>query len=74
MCPSLSVSGSGKSGKLTIVKQMKIIHHNGYKEDLELGIFILVFYICGRFVPYLVCGLVVAIPEKAIPEHDAHLH
>lgn len=27
------VAGSGESGKSTIVKQMKIIHQNGYSED-----------------------------------------
>ena len=30
--------GSGESGKSTIVKQMKIIHQNGYKPD-ELMLF-----------------------------------
>ena len=27
------VVGSGESGKSTIVKQMKIIHQNGYSKD-----------------------------------------
>src|SRR6202012_3238284 len=35
-CP-LTVPGSGESGKSTIVKQMKIIHQNGYTvEELTL--------------------------------------
>ncbi|KAJ3476067.1 hypothetical protein NLI96_g11417 [Meripilus lineatus] len=36
--------GSGESGKSTIVKQMKIIHHNGYKEDSERLLFKLTIY------------------------------
>jgi hypothetical protein len=28
-----SISGSGESGKTTIVKQMKIIHQNGFTRD-----------------------------------------
>ncbi|KAG8974264.1 Guanine nucleotide-binding protein alpha-2 subunit [Tulasnella sp. 425] len=35
--------GSGESGKSTIVKQMKIIHQNGYTPD-ELAVFRLVVY------------------------------
>ena len=35
--------GSGESGKSTIVKQMKIIHQNGYTRD-ELLVFRLVVY------------------------------
>lgn len=35
--------GSGESGKSTIVKQMKIIHQNGYTSD-ELAVFRLVVY------------------------------
>ena len=31
-------TGSGESGKSTIVKQMKIIHQNGYTHD-ELGLY-----------------------------------
>ena len=36
-------TGSGESGKSTIVKQMKIIHQNGYTRD-ELLVFRLVVY------------------------------
>jgi guanine nucleotide-binding protein subunit alpha len=35
--------GSGESGKSTIVKQMKIIHQNGYNRD-ELVTFRIVVY------------------------------
>lgn len=31
--PRLTSAGSGESGKSTIVKQMKIIHQNGYSKD-----------------------------------------
>lgn len=34
----VSVTGSGESGKSTIVKQMKIIHQNGYTVD-ELALY-----------------------------------
>lgn len=37
------VAGSGESGKSTIVKQMKIIHQNGYSKD-ELLLFRLTIY------------------------------
>jgi hypothetical protein len=36
--------GSGESGKSTIVKQMKIIHQNGYSKD-ELLMFRLIVYV-----------------------------
>jgi len=36
--PLLTCSGSGESGKSTIVKQMKIIHQNGYTVD-ELSMY-----------------------------------
>lgn len=36
--------GSGESGKSTIVKQMKIIHQNGYTKD-ELLMFRLIVYV-----------------------------
>lgn len=36
-------SGSGESGKSTIVKQMKIIHQNGYTPQ-ELGLYRLTIY------------------------------
>lgn len=36
--PSLSLSGAGESGKSTVVKQMKIIHGDGYNKD-ELASF-----------------------------------
>jgi guanine nucleotide-binding protein G(i) subunit alpha len=35
--------GSGESGKSTIVKQMKIIHQNGYTQD-ELSLYRLTIY------------------------------
>ena len=43
--PSLTVGipGSGESGKSTIVKQMKIIHQNGYTPE-ELAVFRMVVY------------------------------
>lgn len=37
------VTGSGESGKSTIVKQMKIIHQNGYTKD-ELALYRLTIY------------------------------
>lgn len=37
------VKGSGESGKSTIVKQMKIIHQNGYTQQ-ELGLYRLTIY------------------------------
>jgi guanine nucleotide-binding protein G(i) subunit alpha len=36
-------TGSGESGKSTIVKQMKIIHQNGYTQD-ELSLYRLTIY------------------------------
>lgn len=39
----MSVLGSGESGKSTIVKQMKIIHQNGYTKD-ELALYRLTIY------------------------------
>jgi guanine nucleotide-binding protein G(i) subunit alpha len=36
-------AGSGESGKSTIVKQMKIIHQNGYTQD-ELALYRLTIY------------------------------
>lgn len=36
-------TGSGESGKSTIVKQMKIIHQNGYTKD-ELALYRLTIY------------------------------
>ena len=36
-------AGSGESGKSTIVKQMKIIHQNGYTQQ-ELGLYRLTIY------------------------------
>ena len=39
----LSWTGSGESGKSTIVKQMKIIHQNGYTRD-ELALYRLTIY------------------------------
>jgi guanine nucleotide-binding protein G(i) subunit alpha len=36
-------AGSGESGKSTIVKQMKIIHQNGYTQD-ELSLYRLTIY------------------------------
>ena len=38
-----SLSGSGESGKSTIVKQMKIIHQNGYTQE-ELALYRLTIY------------------------------
>ena len=38
-----SILGSGESGKSTIVKQMKIIHQNGYTVD-ELALYRLTIY------------------------------
>ncbi len=38
-----SAEGSGESGKSTIVKQMKIIHQNGYTKD-ELALYRLTIY------------------------------
>lgn len=32
-CMDADISGSGESGKSTIVKQMKIIHQNGYSRE-----------------------------------------
>jgi guanine nucleotide-binding protein G(i) subunit alpha len=40
----LTLSGSGESGKSTIVKQMKIIHQNGYSKE-ELYQFRLIVYV-----------------------------
>jgi G-protein alpha subunit len=42
-CTDTLCIGSGESGKSTIVKQMKIIHQNGYTRD-ELLVFRLVVY------------------------------
>jgi guanine nucleotide-binding protein G(i) subunit alpha len=39
----LTAAGSGESGKSTIVKQMKIIHQNGYSVD-ELNMYRLTIY------------------------------
>lgn len=39
----LSLTGSGESGKSTVVKQMKIIHQGGYGKD-ELALFRLTVY------------------------------
>lgn len=39
----IRVTGSGESGKSTIVKQMKIIHQNGYSKD-ELLLFKVTVY------------------------------
>ena len=39
----LWITGSGESGKSTIVKQMKIIHQNGYTKD-ELALYRLTIY------------------------------
>lgn len=39
----LTKTGSGESGKSTIVKQMKIIHQNGYTHD-ELSLYRLTIY------------------------------
>ena len=39
----ISSTGSGESGKSTIVKQMKIIHQNGYTVD-ELALYRLTIY------------------------------
>jgi guanine nucleotide-binding protein G(i) subunit alpha len=39
----LTRTGSGESGKSTIVKQMKIIHQNGYTRD-ELALYRLTIY------------------------------
>lgn len=39
----ISFQGSGESGKSTIVKQMKIIHQNGYTVD-ELALYRLTIY------------------------------
>jgi guanine nucleotide-binding protein G(i) subunit alpha len=36
-------AGSGESGKSTVVKQMKIIHQNGYSRD-ELMLFKVTIY------------------------------
>ena len=38
-----SITGSGESGKSTIVKQMKIIHQNGYSAE-ELAMYRLTVY------------------------------
>lgn len=38
-----TATGSGESGKSTIVKQMKIIHQNGYSRD-EMLLFRLTIY------------------------------
>jgi guanine nucleotide-binding protein G(i) subunit alpha len=35
---NIALAGSGESGKSTIVKQMKIIHQNGYTND-ELALY-----------------------------------
>jgi hypothetical protein len=45
--------GSGESGKSTIVKQMKIIHQNGYSQD-ELLLFRLT--ICKSTSPLSHCA------------------
>lgn len=47
-------TGSGESGKSTIVKQMKIIHQNGYSRD-ELLMFRLTIYksACARSIACL---------------------
>lgn len=42
-CLLTSYAGSGESGKSTIVKQMKIIHQNGYTVD-ELALYRLTIY------------------------------
>ncbi len=41
--PLIGIAGSGESGKSTIVKQMKIIHQNGYTQD-ELSLYRLTIY------------------------------
>jgi guanine nucleotide-binding protein G(i) subunit alpha len=42
-CGGFFLLGSGESGKSTIVKQMKIIHQNGYTVD-ELAMYRLTIY------------------------------
>lgn len=44
-------AGSGESGKSTIVKQMKIIHQNGYSRD-ELLLFRLTIYKSASSFPF----------------------
>ena len=43
ICADNHWTGSGESGKSTIVKQMKIIHQNGYTKQ-ELGLYRLTIY------------------------------
>lgn len=43
VCASFLAAGSGESGKSTVVKQMKIIHQNGYSRD-ELLLFRITVY------------------------------
>lgn len=55
--------GSGESGKSTIVKQMKIIHQNGYTQE-ELAMYRLTIY---KNVIDCVKGLIGAMRQFDIP-------
>lgn len=41
--PSVSLSGTGESGKSTFIKQMRIIHGSGYSDEDKRGFIKLVF-------------------------------
>ena len=66
----LLLLGSGESGKSTIVKQMKIIHGNGYSDKEKL-----------QYRPVVVCNAIqslftiikVAAVRKSHPQYLYHL-
>ena len=62
----LTIIGSGESGKSTIVKQMKIIHQNGYSKD-ELSLYRLTIY---KNLIDCMKSLIGAIRQFEIEVHD----
>lgn len=61
-------TGSGESGKSTIVKQMKIIHQNGYTRD-ELALYRLTIY---KNVLDCAKALIQAMRQFNIEPNDPH--